>query len=191
MESTSIQGDTTKELTRLFRTSPAFSLARALEELGALLSALTESEYVGHSSSLFTSSVGAQVRHTLDHVRIFVEGVQEKRVVAYEVRDRGTEVERNREAALSLIQKLAEQLLQIAPSRMNEPLEVSLMLHSHLEPQNLHSTVGREIAFLLNHTIHHNALVAVMLKQIGREVPSTFGFAPATLAFQAGISSSS
>jgi hypothetical protein len=42
------------------------------------------------------------------------------------------------------------------------------------------SSISREIAFLVSHTIHHNAIVAQMLEARGRNVATRFGLAPAT-----------
>jgi uncharacterized damage-inducible protein DinB len=42
------------------------------------------------------------------------------------------------------------------------------------------SSLGRELAFVLNHTVHHQALLAVLLAVQGRRVPVGFGYAPST-----------
>jgi uncharacterized damage-inducible protein DinB len=44
------------------------------------------------------------------------------------------------------------------------------------------TTVGRELAFVLSHTVHHNALIAVMARTLGVPVPDLFGYAPSTIA---------
>ena len=42
------------------------------------------------------------------------------------------------------------------------------------------SSVSREVAFLVSHTIHHNAIVGQMMRARGLEVAPRFGLAPAT-----------
>jgi hypothetical protein len=42
--------------------------------------------------------------------------------------------------------------------------------------------VGRELAFVLSHTVHHNALIAVMALTLGVSIPDRFGYAPSTIA---------
>jgi uncharacterized damage-inducible protein DinB len=44
----------------------------------------------------------------------------------------------------------------------------------------VHSTLGRELAFAIQHTIHHAALIGVLLDQLGMAVPADFGYAPST-----------
>lgn len=42
------------------------------------------------------------------------------------------------------------------------------------------TSVGRELRFLLSHTVHHCALIAILLSLRGGEVPNGFGIAPST-----------
>lgn len=43
------------------------------------------------------------------------------------------------------------------------------------------STLARELAFVMSHTIHHQAIVALLLEQQGGGVPDErFGYAPST-----------
>jgi hypothetical protein len=44
------------------------------------------------------------------------------------------------------------------------------------------STVARELQFLLSHTVHHYALIALILRLQGFEPGEEFGVAPSTLA---------
>jgi uncharacterized damage-inducible protein DinB len=46
------------------------------------------------------------------------------------------------------------------------------------------STVARELQFLLSHTVHHYALVAIRLRLAGREPAAGFGVSPSTLRFR-------
>jgi uncharacterized damage-inducible protein DinB len=43
------------------------------------------------------------------------------------------------------------------------------------------SSTFRELQFLATHTVHHFALVALLLRQRGVEVPVEMGVAPSTL----------
>jgi hypothetical protein len=43
------------------------------------------------------------------------------------------------------------------------------------------SSVTRELQALLSHTVHHYALIALMLQLNGFEVPEELGVAPSTL----------
>jgi hypothetical protein len=56
------------------------------------------------------------------------------------------------------------------------------MVSSCLPPTEVETTVGRELAFVLSHTVNHNALIAVMALTLGVPVPDRFGYAPSTIA---------
>jgi len=47
------------------------------------------------------------------------------------------------------------------------------------------SSVKRELQFLVSHTLHHYALIALQLKQQDQPVQPGFGMAPSTVRFQA------
>jgi uncharacterized damage-inducible protein DinB len=42
------------------------------------------------------------------------------------------------------------------------------------------STLARELAFVLNHTIHHQAMIGLLASLHGCDVPDGFGYAPST-----------
>ena len=43
---------------------------------------------------------------------------------------------------------------------------------------------GRELLFLISHTVHHFALIAFMLRSFGIEPGDKFGVAPSTLRYR-------
>jgi uncharacterized damage-inducible protein DinB len=48
------------------------------------------------------------------------------------------------------------------------------------------TTFGRELQYLLSHTVHHFALIGVMLRLLGVDPGSDFGVAPSTLRYERG-----
>ena len=52
------------------------------------------------------------------------------------------------------------------------------------------STVRRELIFLVSHTVHHYALIAVMLRHQAVGLPADFGVAPSTLRHQRRLAAS-
>ena len=48
----------------------------------------------------------------------------------------------------------------------------------------LGTSLGRELEFLISHTVHHYALMAVIAGQQDAALPVDFGLAPSTLKFQ-------
>jgi uncharacterized damage-inducible protein DinB len=62
--------------------------------------------------------------------------------------------------------------------------DAPLVLESQIDRQGtcvrVRTSLARELVFVLQHTIHHQATVAVLLAGRGVAVPPTFGLAPST-----------
>jgi uncharacterized damage-inducible protein DinB len=146
---------------------------------------MTDEQYrqkpVGHASG----SVGGHVRHCLDHVDTLLGGV-EHGTIDYDRRLRGTEIETSRAAALESLVRQERSLLALPRASEGRPLRLVTMIGAALPPVDVATTVGRELAFVLSHTIHHNALIAVMARTLGVPVPERFGYAPSTIAHLEG-----
>ncbi|MBM4187475.1 MAG: hypothetical protein FJ206_09205 [Gemmatimonadetes bacterium] len=49
------------------------------------------------------------------------------------------------------------------------------------------STLGRELQFLVSHSVHHFALIKLLLANDGPVLPREFGVAPSTLSHQGAL----
>jgi len=103
-------------------------------------------------------------------------------VIDYDKRERGTDIETSTAAAGMLIQQLDAKLASLNAAVVSQAVQARMMHASDGEPMTVPSSVGRELAFVLSHTIHHGAMVAAMVRTLGGEVPKHFGYAPATVA---------
>ena len=156
-------------------------IVAVLRQLAEVIRPMTDEQYRRKPVGVVSSNVGGHVRHCLDHVEALLAGLDQGEV-DYDHRRRGTEVETSREAALDNIRRQERQLLAFPPHSENRPLRLSALVSSCLPPTCVETTVGRELAFVLSHTVHHNALIAVMALTLGVPVPDRFGYAPSTIA---------
>jgi hypothetical protein len=63
-------------------------------------------------------------------------------------------------------------------------LEAEVLVRSEIDPDVWHSSsVGRELEYVLSHTVHHHALIAEKLAAIGVYIERHFGVAPSTLEY--------
>jgi hypothetical protein len=137
---------------------------------------------VGYGEEAGTAAaVGPHFRHVLEHYSCFLAGRAAGRV-NYDARERDPALERDRCVALARIEELAGELRRLAGADLAAPAEVRLECGSGGEPEQWsRSTIGRELQFLLSHTVHHFALIALLLARRGIETGPDFGVAPSTL----------
>ncbi|MBX3356922.1 MAG: DinB family protein [Phycisphaeraceae bacterium] len=160
----------------------AAPLADILAELESVALSLTVDLYTRPCGPTFANgSLGAHIRHALDHVRALTTGARTG-VVDYDHRDRGTTIESSPAAAVVEIRRLHQAILDLARADADDLLNVRVMPSRGGACVEVESTLGRELAFVLSHTIHHNATVRSMAISLGTPVPATFGYAPSTLA---------
>src|SRR5262249_9798189 len=130
-------------------------IVAVLRQLADVIRAMTDEQYRRKPVGVVSSNVGGHVRHCLDHVEALLAGIEEGEL-SYDHRRRGTEVETSRNAALDVIRRQERQLLAFPPHAERRPLRLSAMVSSCLPPAEVQTTVGRELAFVLSHTVHHN-----------------------------------
>jgi len=150
----------------------------------AMLGRLTDSEYAEICLGGW-APVGAQYRHILEHYHAFFRGLTSGRV-DYDARPREQQLERSREAALEAtrVYLTALEALDGATDRA-----ILVQMDSGAAPPDetgdwRPSSAGRELQFLCSHTVHHYALIALLLKDVGSDLGPDFGVAPSTLAHQ-------
>ncbi len=163
------------------RSHPAAPVVYLLNELAEVVDAVTDAQYVQTPVGVMPGSIGGHVRHCLDHVQSLLDSLGSGQL-CYDHRDRGTDVESNRVSAIARMRDQARRLAELPPDFIDAPIDLRVMMTANGDSLDVHSSVGRELAFVLSHTIHHNALVGAMVKTLGAAVPSRFGYAPSTVA---------
>ena len=159
-------------------TTPILALRDHLERLRELLVTIPGDSY--HVSQAKQSgSVGAHVRHCLDHAHALLS-CSPGGELTYDSRLRGTAVETDVRAALGEIKRLHLALSDLDPVCLDQPLTLRSMMRRNGESVFVKTTLGRELAFVVQHTIHHCAIIGLLLDQVGVAVPRQFGYAPST-----------
>jgi len=124
-----------------------------------------------------SGSIGGHVRHCLDHVRaLFASGHE----LSYDSRLRGTRVETDPAAAIDELDRLLLALEDLDGGSLHAPVGLATLIDHSGPVVRVLTTLGREVAFVLQHTIHHCAIVAVLLERSGIAVGPRFGYAPST-----------
>jgi uncharacterized damage-inducible protein DinB len=156
------------------------ALAALLSQLRDVVAELPAEIYVARPAPAVSGSVGEHIRHCLDHVSAFTSALAGDEL-SYDHRLRGTRVESDPTTALGEIDRLAKRLDHLPPRRLDRPVDLRSLVEATGPAHVLRSTLGRELAFVVQHTVHHCALVALLLAWQGHQVPHGFGVAPSTL----------
>jgi len=145
-----------------------------------LLARLSDAAY--RDAAPDRSSVGAQYRHVLDHYRALLDGVAIGRI-DYDARRRDPAVETERDAAARDTRAIIDRFATLTSLDPATPVTVIASCSADHPGEPQPSSLGRELHFLVSHTVHHYAIVRLLLDTPGA-VGHEFGVAPSTLAWQ-------
>jgi uncharacterized damage-inducible protein DinB len=159
--------------------APFTALSEALRDLSSVVRQLSVAEYTRPARADGSGSVGAHVRHCLDHVTALERGIATG-LVDYDQRIRLTAIETDPMRALDAIAEISARLAGAGGELAEDSVSVSTQVMRAAPPLVVGSTIGRELAFVISHTIHHSATIAVLLRTRGRRLPRPFGVAPST-----------
>lgn len=146
-----------------------------------LLKLHSDTHYTKSDKGVFGSSLGSHVRHVLDHYRAFFNSI-ESGIVDYDNRKRETLIETSREAAIVEAEALIHEFQSLALWE-DQRVGVRVAASTEDEVQVSQSSFSRELQFLVSHTIHHYALIAIISRFLGVDPVDTFGVAPSTLKY--------
>jgi hypothetical protein len=159
----------------------ARSLAESLRGLAGVIEQIDGPTYASRElDPAFASCVGSHVRHTLDHVRLLIGGVLSGEPVDYEARDRGGAVESDRGAGAAQLRLFADEAARLADRPGWLACDVVVKPSPETPCVHVRSTLARELAFVMSHTVHHAAIVRLMLARGGRTVAGDAGLAHGT-----------
>jgi uncharacterized damage-inducible protein DinB len=168
-------------------TAPAFVAAatgpnaEVIRQVIDLIAALDPVRYTRRIPTAFEASIGDHVRHIIEHYQSFLAGLGGSRVIDYEARPRNAMLEQEPTRACAALEEIACGLARIGQAA---PLD-ELAYRAETWPEGqARTTLVRELEFLLSHTVHHCALVALMCRLQGHEPAPGFGIAPSTLRYQ-------
>ena len=157
----------------------SMAVSQRLTELATVVQSIDELTFTAVRADGTSGSIGAHVRHTLDHIAALVDP-SPGGIVDYDTRRRDTDIERERWAAIGELTRLACRLHALPFEAEQEVVHVSAVIERSGRRVMTRSTLGRELVFVLSHTVHHQAIIALLLASSGQRTPDCFGVAPST-----------
>jgi len=149
-------------------------------QLSNAIDQLSDSEYTRRSEILSGATIGQHVRHIIELFLCLDQGY-ETGSVNYEKRKRDYRIETDREFACFLLRRVFRHL-----NKPNKPIALEAEDYSDtVEIVTIPSNYYREIAYNLDHTIHHMALIRVGINEMSAiALPDEFGVAYSTLKYR-------
>lgn len=155
-------------------------LQHVFVQISETLFQLSDAEYIQPSRILSGASIGQHVRHIIE-LFLCLENGYEEGIINYEKRKRDHHIETDKTFAADLLKNIYRQLEK--PNK-----EIIMQAEDYCETAeivNIPSNYYREIAYNLEHTIHHMALIRVGVNEVSQvELPAEFGVAYSTIKFR-------
>ncbi len=156
----------------------------ACDRCERVIDAITPEMYAGALPGRYP--VGSHLRHALEHFQCFLAGLNDG-IVDYDSRARDEMLERSIDCFRERLRDVRTGLAAVSASSVTTPLRVRQSVSLDAEPDVVESTVGRELAFLSGHTIHHLAIVVHLCREHDVELPEEISLAFSTAAHQQAV----
>ena len=132
---------------------------------------------ISHSSS------GQHFRHNIDFYNCFLNGL-ETGLIDYDQRHRDPLIESNREIAISYMNSILDDMQELKNIDPDKEVFIVQNDDNGFDISHCKSTIGRELMFLVSHTVHHYAIIGILLRSQGIKLDADFGKAPSTITFE-------
>ena len=154
-----------------------------LAQLVEVMNQLSDEDFKKPIDVLSGSSVGQHIRHTIEFFLCLIDGAN-KGEINYDERRHDKFIETDRKLAVSVIQSIDEFL-----SGQVEDQAINMVASYELEGEEavgIPSSLYRELAYNIEHAIHHMALIKIGVRAMGEhiELPQHFGVASSTVRYQ-------
>ncbi len=149
-------------------------------QLSDSLDLLDQDQYSYSCKNLSGNTIGQHVRHIIEMFLCLEKGYQSGDV-DYEKRERNILIETDKNFAAALLIKIIQQI-----SKDNKSLNILTYYDDfRSDPEKIGSNYFREIAYNLEHTIHHMALIRIGLRELGDfSVNDSYGVASSTIKYR-------
>ena len=150
-----------------------------LYQLEHILHQLTDEEYVCELEILNGQTIGKHVRHIVEFYQCLMNATT---YVCYDERERNLLLETSTSFTLSTIEIIMD---KIDALDFNQNIQLKQLVNDEVFKVN--STIGRELIYCIDHSIHHFAIIKMALENhfSAMDLSDDFGIAYSTLKYNA------
>ncbi|KAJ2850861.1 hypothetical protein IWW36_001585 [Coemansia brasiliensis] len=164
-----------------------------MHHLDGIIGKLTDEQYTHESQALPGSTIGKHVRHVLDHFSLLYANIARTTAkssdpqhplgpVDYSHRERNPATESTVLGGQSSIKQMISTSKKIRKQVSETPTFITVVdIMPGGAQASFLSTVDRELWFCIHHMVHHNAIMASLMFELGLDPPTEFAYAPSTI----------
>jgi hypothetical protein len=149
-------------------------------QLSETLNQLSNEEYTRSSKIIMNATIGQHVRHIIELFQCLDKGY-DVGLVNYEKRKRDYRIETEKDLAISLLKEIYRNI-----EKPNKAITLEAEDYcDEVQVVSIPSNYYRELAYNLEHTIHHMALIRVGVNEVSSvKLPEEFGVAYSTIKYR-------
>ncbi|MEQ9425252.1 MAG: hypothetical protein RJQ09_12585 [Cyclobacteriaceae bacterium] len=154
-----------------------------LKQLKNCVTQLDDNEFCQPSATLSNVSIGQHVRHTLEFFLCLIDAVPSKKL-DYDNRKHDKIIESDRKVALNILDDIVS-FIQRNPENFELQFEVNYGIEENINAA-VQSNFYRELAYNIEHAVHHMALIKIGIREIcpNVKIEDGFGVATSTIRYQ-------
>lgn len=159
---------------------PTLSIS-TLCQLKTFLATLTDEAYTETIQELSNATIGQHTRHIIEFYSCLTEQIKLDNTINYDKRLRKTKLETSKEATIIEIDKICKSINDIKDNR-----NLSTTGHLGDVDYKIPTSVKRELLYVLEHAVHHMAIIKIAVKilKLNISIPPNFGIAESTLVYR-------
>jgi len=158
------------------------SSAQVLKQLVELIDKLEDEQFSRPLPILSGNTIGKHIRHIIELYDQLLNGY-ESGIVNYDDRQRDQRTETESSYAINKLMQITSE----CESKSDKPIQliVDYSMDEHTN-DNVNSSYKRELAYNMEHAIHHMAIIKMAVENEFEEIilDKSFGVAPSTLRYK-------
>lgn len=153
-----------------------FQAEQTLGDTITMLKGIDQKKYTSKLDIFEDRTIGEHTRHIIELFQQLDHSYENGRL-NYDERERNTKIQENIFFAIDCLKNLISSL-----KTSDKKLKLKGVLLG--ENQEIETSYYRELAFNIDHCVHHHAIIKIGLKSLGSSVGRDFGYAASTKAYE-------
>jgi uncharacterized damage-inducible protein DinB len=169
-------------------TQLTFACDQILSQLDALICGISDEDFAKPSTALGGSTIGQHIRHTLEFFACLERGFHDG-IISYDRRAHDKALETDRSLAMNSIRGIQDFVRHKLNNR-SLILEAGYLRDSDASC-SIPTTCQRELAYTIEHAIHHMAIIKIGLREVAPylSIVENFGVAASTSRHKEAVTS--